>query len=76
VPHPCGFLGAVFDFSSVVLQGWPTFCGFCNGGPLFAFMPKNLAIILLCRPERRTVFALKDLNGDMAQDVPQETTAE
>jgi hypothetical protein len=39
-------------------------------------MPKNLAIILLCRPERRTVFALKDLNGDMAQDVPQETTAE
>jgi hypothetical protein len=37
-------------------------------------MLKNLAIILLC--QRRTVFALKDLNGDMAQDVPQETTAE
>lgn len=76
VLRPCGFQGAVFDFSSVVLQGCPTFCGFCNGGPFFAFMPKNLAIILLSHPERCSVFALKNLNGDMAEDVPPETTAE
>ena len=41
------FSGAVFDFSSVVLQGGgPLFDAFCNRGPL-PFRLKNLAIILL-----------------------------
>jgi hypothetical protein len=30
-------------------------------------MPKKLPIILICHPEGRFAYALKDLNGDMAQ---------